>query len=49
MVKEPLKYLSELVKIQTNGRAAVQSLLAKTMKRSGCEVEFTTICLQKSP
>ena len=40
MIQEPLKYLSELVKIQANGEAAVQSLIAKTMKRSGCEVEF---------
>ena len=40
MIQEPLKYLSELVKIQSNGEAAVQSLMAKTMKQSGCEVEF---------
>ena len=40
MIQEPLKYLSELVKIQANGEAAVQSLMAKTMKQSGCEVEF---------
>ena len=40
MIQEPLEYLSELVRIQANGEAAVQSLIAKTMKQSGCEVEL---------
>ena len=36
----PLEYLSELVRTQSQGEVAVQSLIAKNMEQSGCELEF---------
>ena len=36
----PLEYLSELVKVQADGEVAVQSLIAETMQKNGCKVDF---------
>jgi len=38
--QKPLEYLSELVKVQADGEVAVQSLIAETMQKNGCKVDF---------
>ena len=40
MSQTPLEYLSELVRVQADGEVAVQSLIAKTMQKNGCNVDF---------
>ena len=49
MSQKPLEYLSELVKVQADGEVAVQSLIAETMQKNGCKVDFYDYLPTKVP